>query len=126
MNKETMFDRKFRIKMDILNESLVKIKSRDIKLQGGKFCTNLKNVDSMLILPVEFLTILNLERSIVFYETKARMLTTLRESSEIDIQSQYEKELDRIIKSEFTPDQEEIIKAATESGIKDFVKKARQ
>jgi hypothetical protein len=76
----------------------------------------------MLILPTQFLAIRNMERSIVFYETIARVLVTISQNPEDDFQSQYRNQLEEIIKKEFDPQKEEIVKNAADGAINDFLK----
>lgn len=99
-----------------LIKSLTGVKHEVIRQSGERFCASLELVNLMLLLPTTFLALMHLERSIAFYETKARILATLRRSQEDDFEEQYEKELARVLEVEFIPATQRIAEQAVESG----------
>ena len=111
-----MYDSSYRIDTTILSKSIKKIRRNSIRHIGENLCATLDLVNEMITLPSKLLALLHLERSIVFYETKARILAQLRQNREDDFEEQYRKELDKLMESEFVPETEKIAKGAVEEG----------
>lgn len=97
----------------ILSKSLARVRRRGIRQSVERFRASLRLVNEMLLLPTRLLTLLHFERTVVFYDTKARILATL---SEGDFQEQYQKELDKLIESQFLPEKDRVLKGAVDGG----------
>lgn len=102
-------------------KKLKKIRRKGIRKQGERFYEVLKHVNEMLLLPSKLLGLLHFERSVVFYDTKARILAQLNIESEGDFEEKYRIERDKVIESEFLPKTEEIAKGAVEVGHQEFM-----
>ncbi len=118
---DALYDGDCRIDVATLSKNLKKVKNRGVRQRGERFCASLKLVNDMMALPRKLLTLLHYERSIVFYDTKARILAQLSQEGEDDYQEQYRKELDKLMESQFLPEQEKIVKGALEGGKQTFL-----
>jgi hypothetical protein len=114
--KDLLYDSGYSIDTTILSKSVQKIRRNSIRHLGENLCASLGLVNEMITLPTKLLELLHIERSIVFYDTKARILAKLRQSGEDDFEEQYRKELDKLLESEFIPERERIAKGAREGG----------
>jgi len=114
MNAEdSSYDKNQQINTATLSKSLTKIRHKAIRQSGERFCAGLELVNEMLLLPSKLLALLHFERSVVFYDTKARIIASL---SNGDYQEQYQKTLDRLIEEQFLPERDKVLKAAVEGG----------
>ena len=114
--EEALFDSGHSIDTAILSKGIRKIRRNSIRHLGENLYASLGLVNKMIALPSKLLALLHFERSVVFYDTKARILAKLRQSGEDDFEEQYQKELDKVFESEFKPKAEEIAKGAVQVG----------
>jgi len=114
--EDLLYDSSYSIDTTILSKSVKKIRRNSIRHLGENLCASLGLVNKMITLPSKLLALLHLERSVVFYETKAHILAKLTQSGEDDFEEQYRKELDKVLESEFIPETEKIAKWAVEGG----------
>jgi hypothetical protein len=118
--EDLLYDSEYSINTDTLSKGIKKIRRNSIKRLGENLCTSLRLVNKMIVLPAKLLTLLHLERSIVFYDTKARILAKLKQEREDDFEEIYQKEVNKLLKEQFEPEAEEIAKGAIEGGNKRF------
>lgn len=111
--EESLYHESHRISTAPLGKSLAKTKRKPVRELGERFRASLELVNDMLLLPTKFLALLHFERSVVFYDTKARILARL---SEGDFHEQYQKSLAALIESQFKPEQDAIVKGAADAG----------
>ena len=111
--EESLYDKGHHINTATLSKSLARIRRKVIRQSGERFRASLELVNEMLLLPSKFLALLHFERSLVFYDTKARIMATL---SEGDFQEQYRKNLDKLMESQFLPEEDTILKGAVDAG----------
>jgi hypothetical protein len=114
--EEPLFDSGYSIDTAILSKGIKKIRRSSIRNLGENLYASLGMVNKMITLPSKLLALLHFERSVVFYDTKARILAKLGQSGEDDFEEQYKKEIDKVFESEFKPKAEEIAKGAVEVG----------
>ena len=111
--EHTFYEKSRQINTAALTKSLPKTKRTAILQSTNRFRASLELVNQMLMLPSKLLALLHFERSLVFYDTKARILATL---SEKDFQEQYEKHLDELMESQFLPEREKIMTQSVDVG----------
>lgn len=111
--EESLYHESHHIDTAALSKSLARTKRKAIRALGERFRASLELVNDMLLLPSKFLALLHFERSVVFYDTKARILARL---SEGDFQEQYQKNIDKLMESQFLPEQDTIVKGAVDAG----------
>jgi len=114
--EEVLYDSSYRIDTAVLSKGIKKIRRNSIRHLGENLCASLGLVNEMIALPSKLLALLHFERSVVFYETKALILAKLGQSREDDFEEQYQKELDKVLESEFKPKAEKIAEGAVEVG----------
>jgi len=114
--EDVLYDSSYRIDTAILSKGIKKIRRNSIRHLAENLYTSLGLVNEMIALPSKLLALLHFERSVVFYDTKARILAKLGQGREDDFEEQYKKELDKVLESEFKPKAEEIAKGAVEVG----------
>lgn len=116
VTEDLLYDSSYRIDTAILSKSIKKIRRNSIRHLGENLCASLGLVNEMIALPSKLLALLHFERSVVFYDTKARILAQLTQNGEDNFEEVYRKELDKVIESEFLPESEKIAKGAVEEG----------
>lgn len=118
--EDLMYDSGYRINTKTLSKGIKRIRRNSIRRLGENLCASLGLVNEMIVLPARLLTLLHIERSIVFYDTKARILAKLKQSREDDFEEQYGKELNKLLESQFEPEAERIARGAVEGGNRRF------
>jgi len=113
---DELYDSRYRIDTAILSKGIKKIRRHSIRHLGENLCASLGLVNEMIALPSKLLALLHFERSVVFYDTKARILAQLTRNGEESFEEVYRKELDKVIESEFQPESEKIARGAVEEG----------
>jgi hypothetical protein len=116
VTEELLYDARYSINTAILSKSIKKIRRNSIRQLGENLCGSLGLVNKMIGLPSKLLALLHFERSVVFYDTKARILAQLTKSGEDNFEEAYLKELDKVMESEFLPVSEKIAEGAVEGG----------
>ncbi len=123
--EEILYDSKHHIDTAILRKSIKRIRRKGIRQLGDNFYVSLNLVNEMIRLPRQLLALLHLERSIVFYDTMARVkagvLGMMSEHSEDDFQELYRKEFEKSMELKFIPQKDEIAKGAVEESKHMFI-----
>ena len=118
--KGLLYDSSYSIDTSILGKGIKRIRRSSIRHLGENLYASLGLVNEMIALPSKLLALIHFERSVVFIETKARILAKLTQSGEDDFEEKYQKELNELFESEFKPKAEEIAKGAVEVGKSKF------
>ena len=116
VTEELLYDSSYSINTALLSKSIKKIRRNSIRHLGENLCASLGLVNKMIALPSKLLALLHFERSVVFYDTKARILAQLTRNGEDDFEEAYREELDKVIESEFLPESEKIAEGAVVEG----------